>query len=57
MFDRIKCIIMWHSKIKTNKVWQSQDCKHEIFQHLHPPAQLHLTQHAQQPTQQVVHLN
>ena len=36
---------MQHSKLKTNKVWQKQGCKH-----LHPPA-------PQQPAQQLVLLN
>ena len=35
-FNRIKYNIMWHSNIKTNEVWQKQDHKHQIFQHLHP---------------------
>ena len=45
---------MQHSKVITNKVWQKQDCKHQIFQHLQP---LRLQQQPTQQVQQMPHLN
>ena len=54
---------MQHSITKISKIWQVQDHKHQIFQHLHHPAQPDPTQQLPQPAQptpqgqQIIHVN